>query len=49
MAKLRELSVALMRTPYPVSVGVRLVGLSVSKLVTLETIPQLELVLLSEA
>lgn len=48
-AKLRELCVALVRTVYPVTVGVRLVGVSVSKLVSWEqVIPQLELGLLGE-
>ena len=48
-AKLRELSVALVRTVYPVTVGVRLVGVSVSKLAGLDqAIPQLELGLLGE-
>jgi DNA polymerase-4 len=45
-AALRELSVALVRTVYPVTVGVRLVGVSVSKLVRDEAMPQLELSLL---
>ncbi len=48
-AKLRELSVALVRTLYPMPVGVRLVGVSVSKLANLDqAIPQLELGLLGE-
>lgn len=48
-AKLRELSVALVRTVYPVTVGVRLLGVSVSKLAGLDqAIPQLELGLLDE-
>lgn len=47
--KLRELSVALVRTVYPVTVGVRLVGVSVSKLTSEEqAIPQLELELSRE-
>lgn len=49
-ARLRELSVALVRTVYPVTVGVRLLGVSVSKLVACEkALPQLELELLGEA
>lgn len=47
-AALRELSVALVRTVYPVTVGVRLVGVSVSKLVRDEAMPQLELSLLRD-
>jgi len=47
-AALRELSVALVRTGYPVTVGVRLVGVSVSKLVRDEAMPQLELSLLRD-
>jgi DNA polymerase-4 len=48
-AKLRELSVALVRTVYPVTVGIRLVGVSVSKLARVDqTIPQLELELLGD-
>lgn len=43
-ALLRDLSIALVRTVYPVSVGVRLVGVSVSKLEGAgEALPQLEL------
>jgi DNA polymerase-4 len=43
-ARLREISVALVRMVYPVTVGVRLVGVSVSKLVGWdEPTPQLEL------
>jgi DNA polymerase-4 len=48
-AKLRELSVALVRTVYPLTVGVRLVGVSVSKLTSEDqAVPQLELELLRE-
>jgi DNA polymerase-4 len=48
-AKLRELSVALVRTVYPVTVGIRLVGVSVSKLAGVDqAVPQLELELLPE-
>jgi hypothetical protein len=42
-------SVALVRTVYPVSAGVRLVGVSVAKLIRLnQAIPQLELELFGE-
>jgi DNA polymerase-4 len=48
-AKLRDLSVALIRTVYPVTVGVRLVGVSVSKLTSEDqAVPQLELELSRE-
>ena len=48
-AKLREVSIALVRTVYPVPAGVRLVGVSVAKLIRLnQAIPQLELELLGE-
>ena len=43
-ALLRDLSLALVRTVYPVKIGVRLVGVSVSKLKSAdEALPQLEL------
>lgn len=49
-ARLREVSVALVRTVYPVTVGIRLVGVSVSKLASFDkTVPQLELALPGEA
>jgi DNA polymerase-4 len=48
-ALLRELGVALVRTVYPVTVGIRLVGVSVSKLASpRDAVPQLELVLSPE-
>ncbi|MGD9715147.1 MAG: DNA polymerase IV, partial [Thermomicrobiales bacterium] len=48
-AKLQELSMALVRTVYPVTVSVRLVGVSVSNLAGVDqVIPQLELGLLGE-
>ena len=42
-ALLRDLSLALVRTVYPVKIGIRLVGVSVSKLSAGEALPQLEL------